>query len=664
MTPLAPRLGTDAGTNAMKNFARAVKEAWRHWPSLAAAMLCSLGVAALWGVNIAALGPIIQTTLNGKSLQQGNADQLAKARESLAVHQAEVAELQRQLGQAVALEDKQRLQLQLGIAEAKVRVDREAADWAQSVQPWLDRLLPADPFATVVLIVALVVAATALKQALSVSNTMFVSYVSQSIARDVRCRVFSQALALDRQGFNNISISGFTAHITHTTDMLAQGMINFYGGAVTEPLRILSCLCVAWWISWRLTLASLLFAPLAAFLMLHLNRRIRGLSLRMLDRSMGFHHIMLEVFNGLTTVHAFTMEDFERKRFRDATGEFKRTALWATFYNALSSPVTEILGMGMLCTGLTVSAYLVINQETRILGIPMADQPFTIASITVFFASLIGAADPLRKLSGVITGVNTGMAAADLLYPILNYGTRLTEQAQPVALQTQHKFVEFRDVSFSYDGVSEVLKNVNLTVNAGEHLAVVGPNGGGKSTLVNLLCRFYDPQRGQVIIDGVDVRACTLRDLRQRIALVSQQTELFNETILHNIRYGRWDATEQEVIEAAQLARAHDFITGFPQGYQTIVGPNGQRLSGGQRQRIALARAFLRQADILIMDEATSQIDVDSERLIHDALADYGRERTLVMITHRESTLSLADKVVRVEDGHLEPAPTPAAQAA
>jgi subfamily B ATP-binding cassette protein MsbA len=648
----------------MKNFAQAVREAWRHWPTLAAAVLCSMSVAALWGVNIAALYPIIQTTLEGKSLQQGNADQVAKVRAELVVHEQTVADLDAQILAAANPNERRQLQGRRELAAGQVAIDREAIEWGEWAQPLFDRWLPSNPFETVVLIVTLVAAATALKQVLAITNSLLVTYVSQSICRDVRCRVFNQATALDRQGFSNFGISGFTAHITHTTDMLAQGLTNFFGGAVTEPLRILSCLCVAWYISWRLTLASLIFAPLAAFLMLHLNRKIRGLSLRMLDRSMGFHHIMLEVFNGLTTVHAFTMEDFERKRFRHSTGQFKRTALWATFYNSLSSPVTELLGMGMLCMGLTVSSYLVLNQQTHIFGIPMADQPFSIASITVFFGALIGAADPLRKLSGVITGINTGMAAADLLYPILTYGTRLTEPANPRPLPTPHRQIEFKNVTFSYDGQHNVLQNVNLTINAGEHLAVVGPNGGGKSTLMNLLCRFYDPQQGQVVIDGVDLRQTSLHEIRRRIALVSQQTELFNETILHNIRYGRWDATEEEVIAAARLARAHDFIASFPQGYQTIVGPNGQRLSGGQRQRIALARAFLRNADILIMDEATSQIDVDSERLIHDALSDYGRERTLIMITHRESTLALADKIVRVERGELEEVATPAMQAA
>jgi ATP-binding cassette subfamily B protein/subfamily B ATP-binding cassette protein MsbA len=639
----------------MKSFARALKEAWRHWPTLTIALFCSLAVAALWSLNIAALFPIIETTMGGQSLQTWNQKRLEKSQAALAAHEAEFLDLQKQLARPnIDPRQQQELQLRLDVLQTRVKLARASVSLAKRLQPFLDRFLPSKPFTTVTFIALLVAAATALKQFLMITNNLLVSYVSQSIARDIRGRIFDQALALDRPGFDAQGISGFAAHITHTTDMLATGVTNFYGGAVTEPLRILGCLVGAWLISWRLTLASLIFAPLAAFLILYLNRQIRGLSLRMLDRSMTFHHIMLEVFNSLLTVQANTMENFERKRFAESTAHIRRMSVLATFYNSLTSPVTELLGMGMLCTGVIVSGYLVINQETKIFGIPMSDQPLSIALVTVFFGMLIGAADPLRKLSTVITGVNNGMAAANLLFPLLDIKSRLVESPSPQTLPTPHRQIEFRDVAFSYDGSREVLKDVNLTINVGDHLAVVGPNGGGKSTLINLLCRFYDPARGEVLIDGVSLRDVSIRELRSRIALVNQQTELFNETILHNIRYGRWDASEEDVIAAAKLARADDFISAFPGGYRTIVGPNGQRLSGGQRQRIALARAFLRNAEILVLDEATSQIDVESERLIHDALADFGRDRTLIMITHRESTLSLATRIVRVEEGRLE----------
>jgi ATP-binding cassette subfamily B protein/subfamily B ATP-binding cassette protein MsbA len=307
----------------------------------------------------------------------------------------------------------------------------------------------------------------------------------------------------------------------------------------------------------------------------------------------------------------------------------------------------------MLCTALAGAAYLLINHQTAIFGITIATRPFSIPALTVFFGLMIGAADPLRKLSSVITSINTGMAAANMLYPLLDMQSQIVDPPAPKQVASPHRQLEFRNVGFSYDGSHYVLQNVNLKVPLGERLAVVGPNGGGKSTLTNLLCRFFDPQQGEIIIDGVSLKEMALADLRGRIALVTQQTELFNDTILHNIRYGRWNATDEAVIEAAKQAKAHDFISGFSDGYKTLVGPNGQRLSGGQRQRIALARAILRNAEILILDEATSQIDVESESLIHEVLAEFGKGRTMIMVSHRKSTLALATKIVQIDHGVL-----------
>ena len=386
-------------------------------------------------------------------------------------------------------------------------------------------------------------------------------------------------------------------------------------------------------------------------LLLWLNRKIRGLARLALDRSLGFHHVLLEVFTALGTVQVNTMEEFERERFRQSTKQMRRMGVMASFYNSLANPITEVFGMTALCTSLGAAAYLVITQESHIFGIRMTGQPMTITELSVVFSLLVGATEPLRKLSGVISGINSGSAAADLLYPLLDLQTQIVDPAEPKQLSKPHRQIEFQDVTFSYDGKQKVLTNVNLTIPFGERLGVVGANGGGKSTLMNLLCRFFDPQKGAVLIDGVSLKDLAIHDLRNRIAIVSQQSEFFNESILHNIRYGRWEATDEEVIEAAKKAKAHEFITEFAQGYETRVGPNGQRLSGGQRQRIALARALLRNAEILILDEATNQIDIASETLIHEALLEHGRGRTLIMITHRPSTLVLATRVISIDRG-------------
>ena len=634
----------------MKHFLQAIKEGGKHWPALVAAFACSLGVAALWGANIAALFPIIETTLSGKSPQQWSLERVELARQSLDDHQGQIAELRQQQvdpDQSSAEE----IGLRIEALEARVEVDRASLSSAQWLNEFASEWLPSSPFQTVVAVVALVLVATAIRLLLVLSNAILVSWVSQSIVRDLRSKIFNKAIELDAGSFEAHGVSGIQARLTHTADLLSHGITSFYSGAVTEPLRIASCLCGALWISWRLTLASLIVAPLAGFLMVTLNRQVRGLVTKALDRSLGFHHITLDVLSAHKAVQANTMEDFECRRFKRATGDMRNIAIKARFYEALARPLTELFGMGMLCTGLMCSSYLVLNQETSIFGIRMTDVPLSVTSVTVFLGMLIGASDPLRKLSNVVAGINNGMAAANLIYPLLEQQPLIRSPESSPHPATSFRRLELRNVHFSYDGQTQVLKGVDLEVDAGERLAVLGVNGSGKSTLVNLICRYYDPHQGQLLINGGDARQHNLRDLRSLFSVVSQNTELFNETVFHNVRYGRWDASEEEIIEAAKLARAHEFISQMPQGYQTVIGANGQRLSGGQRQRLALARAFLRNADVLILDEATSQIDVDSERLIHEALAEYSGGRTVIFITHRESTLSLATRIVRMEAG-------------
>jgi ATP-binding cassette, subfamily B, bacterial MsbA len=638
----------------MHYFFRALREAARQWPLLAAAMLCSAGVAALWGANIAALFPIIEVTLKGESLQSWNDRRIEDAQARIDATETRKAALEEQLTSGDLDPDtaiKTRSQIDaLALAQ---QADQTIVFSGTKLTPWLDRFLPVDAFQTVLVVVVFVVVSTFVKHLLLMTSSMLVSWVAVNISRDLRLKVFDKAMELDRAQFMKHGSAGFMAQVTNTSDMLASGIMSFYGGAVTEPLKILACLGCAMMVSWRLTLACLALAPIVGFLMVWLNRRIRGISKGVLARSRGFHHVLLEALNNVLTVQAYTMEEFERERFRSCTREMMKFNMWHSFYHALANPITEILGIGMVATSIAVGAWLVINQETRIFGITITDQPMTVPGIMIFFGFLIGASDPVRKLSGVITGLNIGTVGAQNLYPLLDTPSKLAEPAEPRSVASPHREIRLENVSFSYDGIDTVLRDVSLTIPFGERVAIVGPNGGGKSTLINLICRFYDPTAGRVLLDGVPLTEMALQDVRGRIAMVTQQTELFNESIHYNIRYGRWDATDEEIEEAARKARAHDFIADFPEGYRTMVGPNGFRLSGGQRQRISLARAFLRDAEILVLDEATSQIDVESERLIHEALAKYVENRTVIMITHRASTLALADAILEVEHGQI-----------
>ena len=308
----------------------------------------------------------------------------------------------------------------------------------------------------------------------------------------------------------------------------------------------------------------------------------------------------------------------------------------------------------MVLVASVMGGYLVLGQHTHILGIKISDIALTHGDMSIFFAMLAGMSDPARRLSGEFSNIQQAVAAADRVYEVLDREPKIVDPAEPVALPSLKHSLRFENVSFHYHPEKPVLRDVNLDVRAGETIAIVGPNGCGKTTLMQLLPRFYDPTAGRVTIEGTDIRDVRLRDLRLRFGLVSQEILMFNDTVENNIRYGKPDATMAEIEAAARKAHAHTFITEkLPEGYQTLVGPSGSRLSGGQRQRISLARAILRDPEILLLDEATSQIDIESEQLIFEVLEKFSRDRTTFMITHRVSMISLADRVVVMDHGQI-----------
>jgi ATP-binding cassette subfamily B protein/subfamily B ATP-binding cassette protein MsbA len=299
-----------------------------------------------------------------------------------------------------------------------------------------------------------------------------------------------------------------------------------------------------------------------------------------------------------------------------------------------------------------MGGYLVLGQHTHIFGIKISDIALDHGQMSVFFAMLAGLADPARRLSQEFNQLQQGVAAADRVYEIIDREPKISDPIHPRPLPKLERKLALEGVNFSYQPDKQVLHDVSLAIAAGETIAIVGPNGCGKSTLLQLLLRFYDPQGGHITFDGVDIRDVRLRELRGRFGIVTQETLLFNDTAANNIAYGRPDATRADVEASARQAHAHSFIMDkLAAGYDTIVGPAGSRLSGGQRQRISLARAILRNPEVLILDEATSQIDVESEQLIHNVLRDFSRDRTTLLVTHRASTISLADRVVVMDQG-------------
>jgi subfamily B ATP-binding cassette protein MsbA len=634
----------------MKNFRRALADAIGFWPWLVFAWCCSAGVAALWSMNIAAAFPILEVTLRGQAPQQWNQQRITAAKDQIAQATKELDELKKQ---PVDPQDRVTSQRIIDL-QTTVQTQTVQLRGYEELQPWLEKYVPHDPFQVVLAIAGLLILSMIIKQTLQVASSMIVATVSQKIARRIRERVFDKALEMDRGGFLKIGQSGFTAQVTNTSDGLANGINSIFGSAVSEPLKLIACLVGAALISWRLLLATMVFAPVGAYLILWLNRKLRSTAKRLFAQSLGFHHVLHEALQSMLTVQAYTMEEQERKRFHRSTDDMMRFNLRAHLFNTMASPMAELVGVCMVCMAIVLGAHLTLHGQLSVFGIHVFKEPLGVSTMMVFFGMLLGGFEPVRKMAGVVAGINTGMICADALYPLLDREPLVREPENPKPIAKPHGELVFENIKFGYDPAHPVLHDVNLRIPFGQTIAVVGPNGGGKSTLVGLTCRFYDPQEGTVKLDGVPLTELSLKELRSRIALVTQHTELFNETIYYNIRYGRWDATEEEVREAARLARADEFIQKFPEKYQTRTGPNGLCLSGGQRQRIVLARALLRKPEILILDEATSQVDVESERVIHDVLEGFAGSKTIILITHRESALRLADRIIRIDHGRAE----------
>jgi ATP-binding cassette, subfamily B, bacterial MsbA len=644
----------------MKNFRRAIRDSLHFWPSIALATLCSLGVAALWGGNIGALWPVIEITLKGDSSQSWLQDaiedtesKLDELKEELkAIAPGDLDNARQDQPQLVA-DDKDAELGKLGTEIASQERKLLNLQWCLS---FAEKYLPSDPFSTVCWIMGLLIFSTLVKHLLMMANDILIARVSTSIVRSLRMRVFEKSLAFDRRTFDSYGTSGLMASITNTAETLSTGLMNFFGAAIREPLRIVSCLIGASLVCWRLLLVSLVLAPALIWIVTYFNRKIRRVGSTIFARNAGFHEVILEALGNVFTVQAYTMEKAEQKRFENCTKDMQRCSLSMTFYSSMSKPFTELIGVGMIAITVCVGAYLILNQQTHVFFLKICDEPLTISKLLIFFGLLVGASDPLRKMSGVFTSIYLGGVAADQLYRMLDYREVLKEPEQPTTLPHPHASLDLKDVTFHYNKSNPVLKSINLSIPYGKTIAIVGANGSGKSTLIQLLGRYHDPILGNITMNGVDYRQLSLHDIRKRIAIVSQTTELFNRSVMENIRYGSLDSTEDEAIEAAKLAHAHDFImSSLADGYETKVGHSGQRLSGGQRQRIALARAILRRPEILILDESTSQIDMASELQIRATLSEMKGQLTIIIITHREALVALADEVYEVNEGQLVP---------
>lgn len=637
----------------MNSFFRAVRLAVRNRMTLLGVFVSSLLVGLLWGGNIGVVYPFVEVVFERQTLQEWADSNIAHAEERSKELEESLRASRETLPQLTG-SDLKAARDKIEIDEFDLAAEQRALVRYRWLQPHLHAHMPTTPFRTLLLIVGVLLLGTALKCAFIVINMMLVERLVQLTAFDLRKQFFRQTLRLDLASFNESKNSELLSHFTYDLNALVNGLSTLFGKSLREPLKMFACLIGAMIISPRLLVLSLLVSPPALVLMQRLAKSIKRANRRAMEEMSQLYNTLTETFSGIHTVKAFTMESYERNRFHQSAKEFFRKAMKIVFYNSLTKPITELLGIGVISLALVAGAYLVLNRETHLLGIRICDQPLSFSALFVFYGFLAGVSDPARKLADVFGALQSGAAAADRIYPIMDREPTITEPATPKTPSRPHRHLHIRDVSFHYKEDEPVLRSVNLDIKFGETIAIVGPNGCGKSTLINLIPRFYDPVQGSISFDDVDLREMRLRDIRRRVGVVTQQTHLFDDTVLSNIRYGSPQATDAEVILAAKKAHADRFITQkLAAGYETVIGQGGGRLSGGQRQRIALARAMLRDPELLILDEATSQIDIKSERLIHKALKEFVQDRTAIMITHRLSTLALADRIVVMEAGEI-----------
>ena len=637
----------------MKSFSRILKLAIRRRGAMLGIFASSLVIAVLWGANIGTLYPMVEVVFKGDSLPGYVEMQLGETQVKLAELENEICVLSSDLFFAAG-DDIASIERELDFTQTRMAGASSKLGILESAQPWVNRFAPDTPYQTLILIVALLLGGTAIKLIALMSNLLLVQYVSERTAVDLRAIFFRKALHLDLDSFGENGSADLTARLTNDISHVSAGLTVLLGRLVREPLKMFVCLGGAMVVCPRLLLLVMVVTPVLALVMTHLSRAIRRASRRAMEEMSQLYGMLTNSFAGIRVVKAFNTQAFERAKFSQGTLGFYRKSMKMAFYNTLARSSSEMLGMVTVGLAILAGGYLVVNGKTTLLGIRMSNEPLNVGQILLFFGFLIGASDPARKLADVWTQLQRGIAATNRVFEVIDQPVRVREPESPKCPPRPHHEIRFENVAYQYPSGPIVLRGIDLTIRSGETIAVVGPNGSGKSTLVSLLCRFDDPQSGKVTMDDIPLDQIRTRDLRRRIALVTQRTVLFDDTIENNIRYGSPGADMHAVVRAAKLAFADDFIRHkTPDGYKTMLGAAGMRLSGGQMQRIALARAFLRNPDILILDEATSQIDLESEQLIHQALSKFLVNRTGLMITHRPTTLALADRIAVIEAGKV-----------
>jgi subfamily B ATP-binding cassette protein MsbA len=506
---------------------------------------------------------------------------------------------------------------------------------------YLQDFFPARIHNAATLVALAIIAVTVAKGISEFLATYFINYIGHSVVRDLRnllyARIIDHSIAFFTHNPTGRLMSAITSDIEKIQYAVSQSAADF----LKQSFTLVGLLAVIFYMDWRLALASMALVPFVVFPSANIGRYIRVSSRSSQDKMAELNTVLQETFSGIRVVKAFGMELFEIAKFKAASRRLLRVSLRWVRAQAVTSPLMEILG-AITIAGLLLYARKEILHHAQTTG-----------GFVAFLIALIKTYEPIKRLAGISNAYHQAVGASEQVFHYLDIPSEITDRPGAIELPSFEREIKFQNVDFDYEDGAPLLRNINLRIRKGEVVAIVGSSGAGKTTLVSLIPRFFDVTRGCIMMDGHDLRAVKLRSLRAQIGIVTQETILFNDTVYNNICYGSQPLNDALVHEAARAALAEDFILEMSQGYQTMIGERGQRLSGGQRQRLAIARALLKNPPLLILDEATSELDTESELLVQRALANLMAGRTVLVIAHRLSTVRRAERIVVLDRGTI-----------
>lgn len=457
----------------------------------------------------------------------------------------------------------------------------------------------------------------------------------------MRTELFEKVTGMNAGYFSEQRKGDIISRITQDVMVVQYCITNTLQAAFRDPLLIIGYIIYMLCISWQLSLFAILFLPVVAVIIGRIVKKLRHPALKGQERMGDMVSVLDESLSGIKVIKSYNAVGYIRRKFNEFNTDFSRLTLAMARRQQLASPMSEFLGLTAVAVLIVFGGSLVVSGSLSAGG------------FVGFIAVFSQITRPVRSFIDQFANINQGIAAGQRIFEVLDTPAEIQDKPDARTLDGLKEKIEFRDVRFSYDGSREVIGGVSFEIRRGQTVALVGPSGGGKSTLSELIPRFYDPTGGDILIDGVSIRDYTQESLRDHMSIVAQDTVLFNDTIENNIALGRRDATHEEIVAAARIANAHDFIEETPEGYRTNIGDRGTKLSGGQRQRLSIARAVLKNPEILILDEATSALDTESESLVQEALNSLLAGRTSIVIAHRLSTIHNADKIIVIDRGRI-----------